>query len=274
MDPEKNVERGRKMHKDGVNERVGIVGRKISDMDKMPPSKEHVEEGLAPNQGELAIVYHDTPTGPTQHMVTKSSNISPAKQEESSLLGNGPNHKYANLHSLYSPVYTSNQIGGEYAFPKVKFSSLIFPWSAFMAVIISYVLSCFSWYYLFYDDDYRLVLAPFVTSSIVCFFESPVMLAKYLFRKMRRSLIWRLIPMGSMIFHSLLLLICSVPINLLYCSYVINKGDPSQIFNLPMHYLVLAGIQATYIFPCILFLVAHSRFEAQILKDRTEYDHW
>lgn len=262
------------MQNDGVIERVGIVGRKISDMDKLLPSKEHVEEGLVPSEGELAIVYHDTPAGPTQHIVKKSPNISPANQDESSLLGTRSFQNHANLHNLYSPIYASNQLGGEYAFPKVKFSSLIFPWSALLAVIISYVLSSFSWYYLFYNDDYRLVLIPFVTSSIVCFFESPAMLAKYLFRKMRKSLIWRLIPMGSMIFHSLVLLISSVPINLLYCSYIINKGDPSQIFNLPMQYLLLAGIQATYIFPCILFLVAHSRFESQILKDRTEYDHW
>ncbi|KAH8582984.1 uncharacterized protein ELE39_002329 [Cryptosporidium sp. chipmunk genotype I] len=274
MDSEKNVERGRKINKEGVSERIGVTGRKISDMDKILPSKEHVEEGLAPNEGELAIIYHDTSTGLTQHTISKSPNISPAKQEESSLLGNRSFQNFISPHSLYSPVYTSNQIGGEYAFPKVKFSSLIFPWSAFLAVIISYVLSSFSWYYLFYNDDYRLVLAPFVTSSIVCFFESPVMLAKYLFRKMRKSLVWRLIPMGSMVFHSLLLLIASVPINLLYCSYILNKGDPSQIFSLPLHYLVLAGIQALYIIPCILFLIAHSRFESQILKDRTEYDHW
>ncbi|EAK87562.1 hypothetical protein [Cryptosporidium parvum Iowa II] len=274
MDSEKSVERGRKINKDRGSERVGVIGRKMSDMDKILPSKEHIEEGLAPNEGELAIIYHDTTAGSTKHIVTKSPNISPAKQEESSLLGNNSFQNYVNPHSLYSPVYTSNQIGGEYAFPKVKFSSLIFPWSAFLAVIISYVLTSFSWYYLFYNDDYRLVLAPFVTSSIICFFESPVMLAKYLFRKMRKSLIWRLIPMGSMVFHSLLLLIASVPINLLYCSYILNKGDPSQIFNLPLHYLILAGIQALYIIPCILFLIAHSRFESQILKDRTEYDHW
>ncbi|KAF7458887.1 putative integral membrane protein [Cryptosporidium felis] len=274
MDSEKTVERGRKTQKEGVSERIGIVGRKISDMDKLPPSREHVEDGLAPTEGELAIVYHDTPTGSTQHLVKKSPNITPANQEESSLLGTKSFQNYITPHSLYRPIYSGNQLGGEYMLPKVRFSSLIFPWSALLAVIISYVLSCFSWYYLFYYDDYRLVMAPFVTSSIICFFESPVMLAKYIFRKMRKSLIWRLIPMGSMVFHSVILLISSIPINLLYCSYIINKGDPSQIFNIPLQYLILAGIQATYIFPSILFLVAHSRFEAQILKDRTEYDHW
>ncbi|KAH7648113.1 hypothetical protein FG379_000037 [Cryptosporidium bovis] len=274
MDSDKAVGRGRKLERDMVSERVGIVGRKVSDMDKNIPSKEHLEDGLAPNNGgELAIIYHDTATGHTQHSVAKYSKIT-KKGEEASLLGTNNFYNYTGSHNLYAPVYTSNQIGGEYAFPKVKFSSLLFPWSAFLSVVISYVLSIFSWYYLFHSDDYRLVTMPFVTSSLVCFFESPLMLAKYLFRKMRKSLIWRLIPMGNMVFHSVLLLFSSVPINLLYCSFILNKGDPSRIFDLPIHYLILAGIQSTYIIPCILFLIAHSRYEAQILKDRTEYDHW
>ena len=261
-------ERGRKL------ERVGIVGRKVSDIDKNTSSKEHLENGLAPNDGgELAIIYHDTVTGHTQHSIAKYSKIT-KKGEEASLLGTSSFQNYTNSHNLYAPVYTSNQIGGEYAFPKVKFSSLIFPWSAFISVIISYTLSIFSWYYLLHTEDYRLVTIPLVTSSAVCFFESPLMLAKYLFKKMRKSLLWRLIPMGNMVFHSILLLFSTVPINLLYCSFILNNGDPSRIFNLPLQYLVLAGIQSLYLIPCVLFSVAHSRYETQILKDRTEYDHW
>ncbi|EEA05166.1 uncharacterized protein CMU_042390 [Cryptosporidium muris RN66] len=226
-------------------------------------------QGLAPDKGELAIVYYETHLGSTQHTVSTCPNITKVNVDEGTKL---LNEKYKDLPNLYTPVYTPSKLFGGYGFPKIKFSKLIFPWASFLSVFISYLLSASTWYFWFYHQNYRLVIIPFITSSIISFFETPTMLAKYLFKKMRNTFMWQILPMSNMMFHATLLFIAAIPINL-FINMFIFKNINTDIFKLPLSYLIVSIIQVCYIIPCIMFIISYSRYEGEILKERTEYDY-